>query len=140
MKNAAICFVSMLLGAGVVLWLQGSASSLPSVSAQPPGASATARQGKPGTVTKSISLPGSTDDSFLGDALSDIAAPRVFDSQGMAPDEAVSAFVYEANNRSVANIATRIGAARGLFGDNPTSDSGSGFILDRAGHILTNKL
>lgn len=138
MKNAALCCVSMLLGAGVVLWLQGSSTSLSSVLAQSPGASATARQGKPGTATKSVSLPGSTDDSFLGDALSDIAAPRVFDSQGMAPDEAVSAFVYEANNRSVANIATRIGSARGLFGDNPTSDSGSGFILDRTGHILTN--
>lgn len=27
---------------------------------------------------------------------------------------------------------------RGLFGENPTSDSGSGFIIDREGHILTN--
>ncbi len=138
MKNAALCCVSMLLGAGIVLWFQSGASSLSSVSAQPPASSATGRQTKPGIATKSVSFEDSTDDSFLGDALSDIAAPRVFDSQGLAPDEAVSAFVYEANNRSVANIATRIGAARGLFGDNPTSDSGSGFILDRAGHILTN--
>jgi S1-C subfamily serine protease len=50
----------------------------------------------------------------------------------------VSTYVYETNNRSVANIGTRIGAARGFFGENPTEDSGSGFILDQNGHILTN--
>lgn len=138
MKNAALCLCSMLLGAGLVLWLQSSASSLSSASAQPPGSSSGVLPGKSRTATKGVSFEDTVDDSFLGDALSDIAAPRVFDSNGLAPDEAVSAFVYEANNRSVANIATRIGSARGLFGDNPTSDSGSGFILDRSGHILTN--
>jgi S1-C subfamily serine protease len=56
----------------------------------------------------------------------------------MTPDEAASVYVYESNDRCVTNIATRIGAARVMFLDNPTADAGSGFVLDREGHILTN--
>ncbi|MCA9065949.1 MAG: trypsin-like peptidase domain-containing protein [Planctomycetaceae bacterium] len=67
-----------------------------------------------------------------------IQPPRVYNREGLSPDEAVAAYVYESNNRSVANIATRIGAARILWRENPTEDAGSGFILDREGHILTN--
>lgn len=64
--------------------------------------------------------------------------PRAYNSEGLTPDEAASAFVYELNNQSVANIATRIGAERLLFRENPTEDAGSGFVIDRRGHILTN--
>ncbi|MEZ6122769.1 MAG: trypsin-like peptidase domain-containing protein [Planctomycetaceae bacterium] len=62
----------------------------------------------------------------------------IYDSAGMTPDEAAGAFVYEQNNRSVANIATRIGGERLLFRENPTEDAGSGFVLDKAGHVMTN--
>lgn len=64
--------------------------------------------------------------------------PRAYDAAGMTPDEAAAAYVYELNNRSVANIATRIGGERILFRDNPTEDAGSGSVLDQQGHILTN--
>ena len=64
--------------------------------------------------------------------------PLIYDSNGLTPDEAASVYVYESNNRSVANIATRIGSARVMFMDNPTEDAGSGFIIDHSGHILTN--
>ena len=64
--------------------------------------------------------------------------PLIYDSNGLTPDEAASVYVYESNNRSVANIATRIGSARVMFMDNPTEDAGSGFIIDQNGHILTN--
>ncbi|MBL8815432.1 MAG: trypsin-like peptidase domain-containing protein [Planctomyces sp.] len=56
----------------------------------------------------------------------------------MTPDEAAAVYVYESNNRSVANIATRIGNPRVMFLENPTEDAGSGFVLDSEGHILTN--
>ncbi|MCA9035411.1 MAG: trypsin-like peptidase domain-containing protein [Planctomycetaceae bacterium] len=62
----------------------------------------------------------------------------IYDNEGLTPDEAASVFVYESNNRSVANIATRIGAARVMFMDNPTADAGSGFVIDHEGHVLTN--
>lgn len=138
MKNVALCFCSILFGAVLVLWLQNGSSQDVFASAQPPKLRAAGEPGRQRPATKGVLFQTGSDESNSGDALSDIIAPRVYDANGLSPDEAVSAFVYEANNRSVTNIATRIGAARGLFGDNPTSDSGSGFILDRSGHILTN--
>jgi len=138
MKNAALCFCSFLIGACLVMWLQRGPSPTSAAGAQPPKSRSTAERETERAATQGISFQAPADNSLLGDALSDIIPPRVYDANGLAPDEAVSAFVYESNDRSVANIATRFGAARGLFGDNPTADSGSGFILDREGHILTN--
>ena len=136
MKNAALCFGSALLGACLVLWLQNGSTTL---------SAAVAQQGRNGAARSTD--PESRSDTFRSqdsataaaiEAISNIPAPRVYNQQGLAPDEAVAAYVYEVNDRSVANIGTRIGAARGLFGENPTEDSGSGFILDTEGHILTN--
>jgi hypothetical protein len=131
MKTAALCGLSAVLAAGTVMLFQ-----------QLPGLSDTAqaqqfrRRSTPAqTVAAADDAPA---DQVLQDALSDMTPPRVYNAAGLAPDEAVAAFVYEANDRSVVNIATRIGAARGLLGENPTADSGSGFVLDHRGHILTN--
>lgn len=118
MKSSAVCILSCIASTVTVLAIQHQTGPLSRIQARPTGSSS-----------------GTT---LVDDALSDIAAPRVYDSEGLAPDEAVAAFVYRANNRSVVNIATRIGGERGFLGENPTSDSGSGFIIDRFGHILTN--
>lgn len=67
-----------------------------------------------------------------------LSPPRVYNADGLAPDEAVAAYTYEINNRCVANIATRVGNARVLFMENPTADAGSGFVIDQLGHLLTN--
>ena len=139
MKNAAMCLVSSFLGACLVLWLQSGMTSMQTAIAQQGRIfqEQNARQvSKP--VSYGAQQPSNETASVPFDSLSDIAPPRVYNAQGLAPDEAVSTYVYETNNRSVANIATRIGSARGLFGENPTEDSGSGFILDQNGHILTN--
>lgn len=132
MKTAALCFLSAILAAGTVLYVP----QLPWFSAQ-----VLAQQGKRQQIShrsQEATASQESDGGVLEDALSDMVAPRVYNSAGLAPDEAVAAYVYEANDRSVVNIATRIGAARGILGENPTADSGSGFILDHRGHILTN--
>ncbi len=136
MKNAALCLVSSFLGACLVMWLQTGASPMPMAIGQQ-GQAAPDRSTRSPTKTASYGSPAQAD-AIPFDSLSDIAPPRVYNGQGLAPDEAVSTYVYETNNRSVANIATRIGSARGIFGENPTEDSGSGFVLDQNGHILTN--
>lgn len=52
-------------------------------------------------------------------------------------DEQINVRVYAAVNRSVVNITTASDAG-GLFGDETTGGTGSGFVIDRQGHILTN--
>lgn len=52
-------------------------------------------------------------------------------------DERTNIYIYASVNRSVVNITTAAEAG-GLFGDDSTSGSGSGFVIDRQGHVLTN--
>ena len=55
------------------------------------------------------------------------------------PEERVNIAVYEQTNQSVVNITTTM--VRGdafFFGEVPSEGSGSGSVLDRRGHILTN--
>ncbi|MEP3479472.1 MAG: trypsin-like peptidase domain-containing protein [Fuerstiella sp.] len=123
MKNIAITLLSAFLGAAFTSWFFLPANSLSAAQAlsipnqgqqnlqhnlAPPNANATFRNG------------------------------HIWNAEGLTPDEAAAAMVYDVNNRSVANIATRIGNERFLFRDNPTEDAGSGFVLDSNGHIMTN--
>ncbi len=52
-------------------------------------------------------------------------------------DEQINVRVYANVNRSVVNI-TSAAEATGLFGDESASGTGSGFVIDRNGDILTN--
>jgi S1-C subfamily serine protease len=58
----------------------------------------------------------------------------------LTPEERVNISVYENNNRSVVNITTLITRdSRSFFMQTePAQGSGSGFVIDRFGHILTN--
>jgi S1-C subfamily serine protease len=57
--------------------------------------------------------------------------------KGLDPDERNNVQVYAAVNKSVVNITTEA-TELGFFGDDTTSGSGSGFLIDKDGHILTN--
>jgi len=62
------------------------------------------------------------------------AAGRTFSAE-----EQTNIAVYEAVNRSVVNINTKARVARGLFQlEVPSDGAGSGIVLDRQGHVLTN--
>lgn len=61
------------------------------------------------------------------------AAPAVV----LTPDESTNVRVYAAVNKSVVNITTSM-EGLGFFGDEAESGSGSGFVIDNRGHILTN--
>ena len=52
-------------------------------------------------------------------------------------DEQINIRVYAAVNKSVVNITTAAEGS-GFFGDETSSGTGSGFVIDKAGHILTN--
>jgi S1-C subfamily serine protease len=55
----------------------------------------------------------------------------------VSDDEQVNIRVYAAVNKSVVNITTSA-EGLGLFGEEVTSGSGSGFVVDRRGRIVTN--
>jgi S1-C subfamily serine protease len=57
----------------------------------------------------------------------------------LSPDEAANVRVYQQVNRSVVNITTRgVQADDFLLPAGPREGSGSGSVLDRQGHVLTN--
>ena len=121
MKQIFICFVSGIAGAIVSAWLVTPAAGL-----------ATA-QGQQQNFRSTLQIPNSVHASP-----SRSGEPDAYDSDGLTPDEAAAVFVYETNNRSVANIATRIESDRFAFRENPTEDAGYGFVIDSSGHIMTN--
>ena len=59
--------------------------------------------------------------------------------RNFTPEERTNITVYEAVNRSVVNINTKATVATGLFlMEVPSDGAGSGIVLDRQGHVLTN--
>ena len=56
----------------------------------------------------------------------------------LTPDERIAVGVYQAVNRSVVHITTRSVAADDPFGLFPRAGTGSGSVLDKAGHVVTN--
>lgn len=130
MKQVAICFFSAAAGVVFGSWLLTPTSSLPAANGQQVSEDT-------GLQIPPVNIPTPAFNQAQPPAYQ-TAEPRAYDGDGLTPDEAAAAFVYESNNRSVANIATRIGGERFLFRENPTEDAGSGFVIDKAGHILTN--
>jgi S1-C subfamily serine protease len=67
--------------------------------------------------------------------------PIVEDGSGrtFTPEERTNIAVYEAVNRSVVNINTKATVPSGLFLlEVPSEGAGSGIVLDKQGHVLTN--
>jgi S1-C subfamily serine protease len=56
----------------------------------------------------------------------------------LTPEERISVDVYQNVNRSVVNIMTRSIVVDEFFGLDDRAGAGSGSVLDRSGHILTN--
>lgn len=63
---------------------------------------------------------------------------RLYDADGLTPEEAINVAVYEAVNRGVVNITSKTKGERFLMMELQSEGSGSGAVLDNAGHILTN--
>ncbi|MEZ6136301.1 MAG: trypsin-like peptidase domain-containing protein [Pirellulaceae bacterium] len=66
------------------------------------------------------------------------ASPQAGPIAGYLPEEIVSMDVYERCNRSVVHIATKSVAMRTFMQVQVREGSGSGFVLDRNGMIITN--
>lgn len=68
-----------------------------------------------------------------------VAEPAAEAERLFTPDERTNIAVYDAVNRSVANINTKATVPTGLFLlEVPSEGAGSGIVLDKLGHVLTN--
>lgn len=129
MKHIVISFVSGLAGILCGCWLSGSPQTLPVAHAQTSGRLQI--PASPGGEQTQTPVPGRASGGRP-------QPPHAYTEEGLTPYEAASAYVYESSNRSVVNIATRVAGQRLMWRENPTEDAGSGFVIDRAGHVMTN--
>ena len=60
-------------------------------------------------------------------------------SRQFTAEEKTNINVYEASNRSVININTKATVTTGFFlMESPSEGAGSGIVIDKQGHVLTN--
>ena len=120
-KLVFLCLLSGIAGtAAAVVWFGGSAVEPQSVAQEP------APNGyvPPGAPAVGAAAPQGAADQ-----------PTAADLQNLTPDERVNVLVYQNVNRSVVNINTT--GERSLFGV-AAEGEGSGSVIDRQGHVLTN--
>jgi len=121
MKFMSACFLSAVLGGLCTVWLTERTGHDEAI--------AQVRSGRRGHAFP-LTQP---EDRFRRSRV------PLFDTEGLSTEEAINVDVYEKNNRSVVNITTKGFRADGFFLLGvPTEGSGSGSVIDKAGHILTN--
>jgi len=128
-RTAVYCGCSALLAAGVTLWATRAPSYLPVSNAQeiaqaPPPAS----QYPPAAAPPNFSPPGGASPY----------SPPTAPSDDLTPEERVSVAVYENVNRCVVHITTETVQSEGFFMEFTAKGEGSGSVISREGHILTN--
>jgi S1-C subfamily serine protease len=119
MKGYAICCVASGILGGLLALYVGDGETVSRLAAQEPAPS-------------QLSGPSI--------AAGGIGAPTRLPSgsQDFTPDERVNVAVYENVNRSVVNINTKARTEALFILEIPTEGMGSGSVLDKSGHILTN--
>ncbi len=142
-RTALYCLISGIFGGLVAVALSRGPSLEPISAAQEPAA------GPVGSVpvVPQVALPVPPADPRLVPPGAGIAAfpnptPVAPNPLGVAEyttEEQVNIWVYEQVNRSVVNITTKgFQGERVLLFEVPSEGEGSGMVLDRQGHILTN--
>jgi S1-C subfamily serine protease len=95
---------------------------------------AAAQERNPRPAPAGVAPNGARQPVFAAPAPAEVAPPV----EAFTAEERVNIAVYENVNRSVVNINTKGVRGEVLFIEIPTEGAGSGSVLDKAGHILTN--
>lgn len=124
MRQFAVCLLAAVLGSCLSLWIMDARlTSVQDVEAQ----------GKP----PSYALPAPNTNAPLFPSPASNAP--LYNGQGLTPDEVVNVAIYESCNRGVVNISTMgVPTQRFFMMAVPEEGNGSGAVLDKQGHILTN--
>jgi S1-C subfamily serine protease len=124
-KLVFLCLLSGIAGtAAAVVWFGGPPVETRSVAQEPATGSPPSGYLPPG-----VPAPGAVAPQVAADQ------PIAADLQNLTPDERVNVLVYQNVNRSVVNINTT--GERSFFGV-AAEGEGSGSVIDRQGHVLTN--
>ncbi len=104
-----------------------------------PVAHAQQRYADPGPDDSTFRLAEPVHPAISGRQPLPIAPSQLVDSaEELTPEERVNVSVYEACNRSVVNINTKVETPTLFLIDVIQEGSGSGSVLDKQGHVLTN--
>jgi S1-C subfamily serine protease len=120
-----VCFVSAIAGGVIATWLVDARAPWPGEQA------ANAQFASPGPA---VSAPLASNTPFS-------PAAATVGPTTLTPEELTNIRVYEIANRGVVNINTKFDSYERVFMmmvPTPGQGSGSGAVIDRAGHILTN--
>lgn len=127
-KTLLFCVASALVGAiAATAWHQ--TASFREATAQQPALRSPASRGPALAPAGTMVRPSLTIPPAVGER--DVLA-------SFAPEERTHIAVYEKANRSVVHITTKAAQRELLFLEVPAEGAGSGSVLDREGHILTN--
>ena len=141
-RSIALCAMSALLGAVVAVWIAPSDPVSPSIAQeslrQPVDATSPYAPTQP--QTSAPPLPALPAAQLTGNGPLGLAAPQAAPGwDDLTPEERVNIAVYDSANRSVVNITTEgVRPDRFFFFEIPSQGEGSGSIITREGHILTN--
>jgi S1-C subfamily serine protease len=127
-KTALLCLLSAVLGAvAALLWIDPPQTTRTSVAQEPltpPNAGGEGRvNAMPRVATGTWGVPDSP--------------PPLSDSE-LTPEERINVAVYDNVNRSVVNVTTKAVRSEGFLWDIVAEGEGSGWVIDRQGHIVTN--
>jgi S1-C subfamily serine protease len=123
-RTVSLCFISATVGAiAATLWWN-TPNIAPAVKAQEPS----------GLPAPRVPGPNRTG----GTPLALGPAPTLEGAEELTPEERVNVAVYEGSNRSVVNIKTEASGTNMFLMDIVQEGTGSGSVLDKDGHILTN--
>src|SRR6478736_799463 len=112
-KLIVCCAVSALVGGGVAAWLAENHTQLISTS-----------------MAQELRSPSSP---------IPISSASLPSNPNLTPEELTNIRVYEGANRGVVNVLTKtVSYDRFFMLPSPAEGAGSGAVLDKAGHILTN--
>jgi S1-C subfamily serine protease len=122
-RTLLACFLSAMIGGFVATWIVDPAGHFP-------GETAALAQ---------VAIPQSPSVNYALPQLP--VAPPSPAATELTPEELTNIRVYEIANRGVVNINTKFESFERFFGmmvATPGEGSGSGAVIDRAGHVLTN--
>ncbi len=140
-RTALYCLISGILGGLLAMVLSRGPSMEPISAAQEPGAGPVVAAPLPGPVggpALAMPMPPS-DPRAVPPGATITGSPNPVEAAPYTSEERVNIWVYEQVNRAVVNITTKgFQGERILLFEVPSEGEGSGVVLDRQGHILTN--